>query len=87
MKRICLNTEWSKFTKILISGGCCLTLKRLGRGYQFEFPNMFFPTMYLLERGSSPVFFVTFNKIISHIFPEKFIKFLKLFKRYEDFLR
>ena len=51
-----------------------INLKLLGeRGwYQFDTlpPLLVFPKKYLLERGPN----VTFNIIISHIFPENFIK-------------
>ena len=38
------------------------------------------------SREGETLIFVTFNIIISHIFPENFIKFLKPFRRYEEFL-
>ena len=48
---------------------------------------MVFPKMYFSEKGWSPGFFVTFNIIISDIFPEKIsLKFLNSFRRYEGFL-
>ena len=34
-----------------------------------------FRKLYLLIRGWNPVFFVTFNSILKHIFPESFIEF------------
>ena len=34
-----------------------------------------------------PCFFFTFNITTTHIFPKHLLKFLKLFRKYEDFLR
>ena len=52
-----------------------LTLKKAG-GLIWT-PVCFFPKLYLLKRGETLVF-VTFNIIISHIFPENFIKILQV---------
>ena len=51
-----------------------LTLKRLGGGGQFDPPSVF-PSGFSKNVSSKErVFFVTFNIIISHIFPENFIE-------------
>ena len=54
-----------------------LTIKRLGEG-QFD-PPVVFPNMHLLERERW--FFVTFNVIRSHIFPESFIEISQVIKK------
>ena len=54
-----------------------LTLKRLV-GQIDPLPPMVFRKMYLLKR---PWFFVTFDIIISHIFPENFIEILQVVQK------
>ena len=56
-----------------------LTLKRLG-GVNL-IPPVFFPRICYLEREWKPVFLVTFNIIISHIFPENFIEITQVIQK------
>ena len=47
-----------------------------GKGGEVKLiPPIAFRKMYFLKRRLNPVFFVTFNVILRHIFPENFIKF------------
>ena len=57
-----------------------LTLKRLEGKCDSPVP-VIFPKMHFLES-----FYVTFNIIIGHIFPENFIEIPDVFGKYEDFL-
>ena len=54
-------------------------LKRLGGG-QFNPPCGFSKNVSSKERVN-PWFFVTFNIILKHIFPEKFIEFLQVVQK------
>ena len=60
-----------------------LTLK--GCGGQFDPPFVVFQEMCFLGEGEA-IFFVTFNIFKTHIFPKMSLKFLKSFRRYEDFI-
>ena len=44
------------------------------------------PTQIRAKERLKSWFSVTFNIIISHIFPENFIEFLKSFRKYEKFV-
>ena len=44
-------------------------------------PLVVFRKLYLLNRGWKPVFFVTFNIIIGHIFPENFTEITQLVQK------
>ena len=64
--------ETKNFTKGV--GQAELTLKRLGRD-QFELPPCGFSKNVPTKERMKPWFFVTFNIILRHIFPENFIEF------------
>ena len=51
-----------------------------GREVNFNSPAVIFPKLYLLERGWSLVF-MSYNIIISHIFPEKFTEITQVVQR------
>ena len=50
-------------------------------------PHVVFPKMHLLERRWSPVLFVTFNIVISFIFPKIFIEVPQVVQKIWRFLR
>ena len=66
-----------------------LTLKWLGmggRGSQFDFPCGFLKTVSSKKRVK-PWFFVNFNIIVGHIFPENFFEIPQVFQKIWKFLR
>ena len=75
----CLSYQFINFQFIKRSLMIILTIKRLGAIWLV--PCDFTENLSSKERFK-PLLFETFNIIISHIFPEKALKFLKLFKSY-----
>ena len=68
-----MSGRWTKIQKGKeFMRSSILTLKLLGEGVNLS-PDMVF-RIYLLKRVRNPVFSVTFNIIISQIFPKNFIE-------------
>ena len=85
LKKNWTNFIFLDFTSFLYSQYFLkLTLKQLGEGQSDSSP-VVFRKVCLLKRGWNPGSFVTFNIIVSHIFPENLLKLLKSFRRYEGF--